>query len=52
VGDEVKANDVVVILEAMKMANAITAPVSGRVKAINFTSGDKVARDNVLAIIV
>jgi len=51
VGDEVKANDVVVILEAMKMANAITAPVSGRVKAINFAAGDKVARDDVLAVI-
>jgi pyruvate carboxylase subunit B len=51
VGDEVKAEDVIVILEAMKMANAITTPVSGRVKAINFASGDKVARDDVLAII-
>jgi oxaloacetate decarboxylase alpha subunit/pyruvate carboxylase subunit B len=35
----------------MKMANAITTPVSGRVKAINYASGDKVARDDVLAII-
>lgn len=51
VGDEVKADDVILILEAMKMANAITTPVGGRVKAINFTSGDKVARDDVLAII-
>jgi pyruvate carboxylase subunit B len=51
VGDEVKAEDVIVILEAMKMANAITTPVGGRVKALNFASGDKVARDDVLAII-
>jgi len=51
VGDEVKADDVIVILEAMKMANAITTPVSGRVKAINFANGDKVARDDVLAVI-
>jgi len=51
VGDKVKANDVILILEAMKMANAITTPVGGRVKAINFASGDKVARDDVLAII-
>jgi pyruvate carboxylase subunit B len=50
-GDEVKAEDVIVILEAMKMANAITTPVGGRVKALNFASGDKVARDDVLAII-
>ena len=51
VGDEVKAEDVIVILEAMKMANAITTPVGGKVKAINYASGDKVARDDVLAII-
>jgi pyruvate carboxylase subunit B len=51
VGDKVEANDVVVILEAMKMANAITTPVSGKVKAINFANGDKVARDEVLAVI-
>jgi pyruvate carboxylase subunit B len=51
VGDEVKANDVVVILEAMKMANAINTPVGGKVKAINFATGDKVARDDVLAVI-
>jgi oxaloacetate decarboxylase alpha subunit/pyruvate carboxylase subunit B len=51
VGDEVKAEDVIVILEAMKMANAITTPVGGKVKALNFASGDKVARDDVLAII-
>ncbi|MGD9115839.1 MAG: pyruvate carboxylase subunit B [Dehalococcoidia bacterium] len=51
VGNTVKANDVVLILEAMKMANAITAPVAGKIKAINFASGDKVARDEVLAVI-
>jgi pyruvate carboxylase subunit B len=51
VGDKVKADDVIVILEAMKMANAITSPVDGKVKAINFASGDKVAREDVLAII-
>jgi len=51
VGDEVKADDVVLILEAMKMANAISAPVSGRVKAINFKNGDTVAKNDVLAII-
>jgi len=50
-GDEIKANDVVVILEAMKMANAINTPVAGRVKALNFAAGDKVARDDVLAVI-
>jgi pyruvate carboxylase subunit B len=51
VGDTVKADDVILILEAMKMANSITTPVAGKVKAINFASGDKVARDAVLAVI-
>ncbi|MCL0092003.1 acetyl-CoA carboxylase biotin carboxyl carrier protein subunit [Dehalococcoidales bacterium] len=51
VGDEVKADDIVVILEAMKMENAITTPISGRVKAINFKEGDIVAKDDVLAVI-
>jgi pyruvate carboxylase subunit B len=51
VGDEVKAGDTVVILEAMKMANALTTPVSGRVETINFNNGDRVAREDVLAVI-
>jgi pyruvate carboxylase subunit B len=51
VGDEVKADDVILILEAMKMANSITTPAAGRVKELKFASGDKVARDDVLAVI-
>ena len=52
VGDEVKAGDTIVILEAMKMDNAVPTPVSGRVKAIYFGSGDYVDKDAVLAVIV
>jgi pyruvate carboxylase subunit B len=51
VGEEVRAGDTVVVLEAMKMENALPAPVSGRIKALNFKPGDKVAKDDVLAII-
>ncbi len=51
VGDEVNADDTILILEAMKMANSITTPAAGKVKAINFASGDKVARDDVMAVI-
>ncbi len=51
VGAEVQAGDVIVVLEAMKMANSITAPVGGRVKTINFGAGDSVERDAILAII-
>ena len=50
-GQEVKADDVAVTLEAMKMENALPAPASGKVKAINFKPGDKVAKGDVLAII-
>lgn len=51
VGDKIKAGEPVVILEAMKMANTISSPVDGEVKAINFKNGSKVARDDVLAVI-
>ena len=51
VGDEVKAGDTIVVLEAMKMAIDLPTPVNGRVKVINFKSGDRVAKDDVLAII-
>ena len=51
VGGEVEVDDVVVVLEAMKMANNVSSPVSGRVKAINFKAGDSVDRDAVLAVI-
>jgi pyruvate carboxylase subunit B len=52
VGDKVRAGDNVAVLEAMKMAIDLPAPVSGRVKEICFKAGDNVARDDVLAIIV
>jgi pyruvate carboxylase subunit B len=51
VGDRVKADDTVVILESMKMENTIPAPVNGTVTAINFRRGDNVARNDVLAVI-
>jgi pyruvate carboxylase subunit B len=50
-GAEVQAEDPIVILEAMKMENMITAPIKGRVKKINFKSGDRVPKDAVLAVI-
>jgi pyruvate carboxylase subunit B len=51
VGDAVNKGETVVILEAMKMENALQAPVGGSVKAINFSSGDSVAKDAVLCVI-
>lgn len=42
VGDTVKASDVVVVLEAMKMENAIHAGRDGVVASINVGAGDAV----------
>ncbi|MEE8470220.1 MAG: pyruvate carboxylase subunit B, partial [Dehalococcoidia bacterium] len=44
VGDLVKAGDVIIMLEAMKMENAIPAPAEGIIKAINFAPGASVKR--------
>ena len=51
VGQEVKAADTVVVLEAMKMENAIKAGVDGKVAAINIAKGDAVQADAVLLTI-
>ena len=42
VGDAVKASDTVVVLEAMKMENAIHAGRDGKVAAVNVNAGDSV----------
>ena len=51
VGDAVKAGDVVIVLEAMKMENDIVAPCDGTVKAIVASKGSTVNTDDVLAVI-
>ena len=51
VGDAVEEGETVVIIEAMKMENALPAPKSGTIAAIHFDTGDAVARDDVLAVI-
>ena len=51
VGDTVNQGDTIVVIEAMKMENALPSPVGGRVAAINFNSGDNVAKGEVLAVI-
>jgi oxaloacetate decarboxylase alpha subunit/pyruvate carboxylase subunit B len=51
VGDVINEGETAVILEAMKMENALPAPASGTVKAINFSSGDSVAKGDVLCVI-
>ena len=48
VGDEVKEGDSLVILEAMKMDNNLTAERDGKVKAILVTEGEAVKENTPL----
>lgn len=50
-GQAVKAGDVIVVLEAMKMENDIVAPCDGTIKEIVVTKGTTVNTDDILAII-
>ncbi len=48
VGTQVKKNDVLVTLEAMKMLFKVYAPSSGEVAEVNVGSGDVVNTETVL----
>jgi biotin carboxyl carrier protein len=50
-GDEVLEYQEVVILEAMKMENAIPTPEAGKVKEIKVKVDDKVSTDQVLLVL-
>ncbi|MDG2169182.1 MAG: hypothetical protein P8L44_14790 [Opitutales bacterium] len=50
-GTKVNAGDTVIILEAMKMENAVGAPVDGTVLEIKVNEGDHVAGGETIAII-
>jgi len=47
-GDVIKADQVVVILEAMKMESEITAPAAGKVKSVRVKKGDSVQEHDLL----
>ena len=49
VGQAVKKGEVVMILEAMKMENEITAPEDGTIASINVAGGDSVESGDTLA---
>jgi pyruvate carboxylase subunit B len=51
VGQRVEAGDTVVILESMKMENALRSPAAGAVAALPFATGTTVKQGDVLAII-
>ncbi len=48
VGDVVKSGDLLLVMEAMKMENNITADKEGKVSAINVNNGDSVMEGDVL----
>jgi biotin carboxyl carrier protein len=47
-GQTILVNDVLLILEAMKMETVITAPIAGKVAKINVNVGDAVQQGQVL----
>ena len=51
VGDQIKEDDEIAILEAMKMEMPIVSPISGVVKEIRVSVGQTCETDMVLAVI-
>ena len=43
-GQTIQVNDVLLVLEAMKMETVITAPIAGKVAKVNVNVGDAVQR--------
>lgn len=50
-GQAVKAGDIVLILEAMKMENEIVAPCDGTIKQLLVSKGSTVDTDQILAVL-
>jgi acetyl-CoA/propionyl-CoA carboxylase, biotin carboxylase, biotin carboxyl carrier protein len=48
-GETVAAHEPVVVLEAMKMEHAISAPLAGTITAVHVQPGDQVQRGDLLA---
>jgi len=51
VGDRVEEDDVVIIMEAMKMEIPVVAPTGGVVKEVKVSPGQAVEAEQVLAVI-
>jgi methylmalonyl-CoA carboxyltransferase 1.3S subunit len=47
-GQEVKADDLLMVLEAMKMETNINAPVAGKIKSVDVAPGHAVKLDQIL----
>ena len=51
VGDKIKEDDQVAVLEAMKMEMPVVTPVTGTVKEIRVAPGQEVEAEAVIAVI-
>ena len=51
VGDKIKEDDQVAVLEAMKMEMPVVAPITGTVMEIRVAAGQEVEAEAVIAVI-
>ena len=51
VGDKVKEDDQIAVLEAMKMEMPVVAPAAGTVKEVKVSPGKEVEAEAVIAVI-
>jgi pyruvate carboxylase subunit B len=49
VGDAVEEDEIVVVMEALKMEIPVVAPVSGRIASLKVSAGQAVDADEILA---
>jgi len=47
-GDQLQSDDLLVVLEAMKMETSVTAPIAGKVKSVKVAPGEAVKLDQIL----
>ncbi len=47
-GEQLKLDDLLVVLEAMKMETSVTAPIAGKVKSVKVAPGEAVKLNQVL----
>ncbi|MEI6559393.1 MAG: biotin/lipoyl-containing protein [Rhodospirillaceae bacterium] len=50
IGQQLRQDDLIMVLEAMKMETNVTAPAAGTVKAIKVAEGDGVKANQVLVV--
>ena len=47
-GEELQLDDLLVVLEAMKMQTSVTAPIAGKVKSVKVAPGEAVKLSQIL----